>query len=160
MESIELSQSKVKDLERRLLVREETNDKLQKKLEKLDKETVKMRVGFLKQMRHLKEMAHRKETARNFSFLEVKFFSAEDGFDEDMTFLLNERLEEARDEFNRRMLMLQKKNCEIKEKVEHFEEICADGNYGINFHEMGTESILRKLSIIENNPFIMWKAIE
>ena len=56
--------------------------------------------------------------------------------------------------------MLQKKNCDIKEKVEHFEQICADGNYGISFHEMGTESILRKLSIIENNPFIVWKAIE
>lgn len=77
-----------------------------------------------------------------------------------MTYLLNQRLEEARDEYNRRMIMLQKKNCEIKEKVEHFEQICNDGNYGISFHEMGTESILRKLSIIENNPFIVWKAIE
>lgn len=25
---------------------------------------------------------------------------------------------------------------------------------------MGTESILRKLSIIENNPFVVWKSIE
>ena len=47
----------------------------------MDKESIKMRVGFLKQLQHLKEMAHRKETAPNFTFLEVKFFSAEDGFD-------------------------------------------------------------------------------
>ena len=42
-------------------------------------------------------MAHRNETLPDFTFLEVKFFSAEDGFDEHMLFLLNQRLGEVRD---------------------------------------------------------------
>lgn len=77
-----------------------------------------------------------------------------------MRYLLNKRLEEVREEYNRRMITLQKHNVEIKTKVEHFELICADGNYGIPFKEMGTESILRKLAIIENNPFVVWRNIE
>ncbi len=48
---------------------------------------------------------------------------------------------------------------EVKQRVEHFELLCADGNYGIPFKEMGTESILRKLAIIENNPFTVWKFV-
>ncbi len=95
--SARLSLAKVLELERRVDNREREVERLSRKLEKVEKEALQMRVGFLKQMQHLKEMAHRNETLPNYTFLEVQFFSAGDGFSEEMLFLVNKRLEEARD---------------------------------------------------------------
>jgi hypothetical protein len=41
-----------------------------------------------------------------------------------------------------------------------FEKLGEDGNIGVKFSEMNTDSVIRKLSMIEKDPKKIWKSFD
>jgi hypothetical protein len=51
-------------------------------------------------------------------------------------------------------------NNTLQKQIILFEKLGEDGNIGIKFSEMSSETIIRKLKIIEKDPRKIWKAFD
>lgn len=59
--------------------------------------------------------------------------------------------------------ILKKLQIKLKDqsiKIEKFEALEEDGNVFVGYHDMDAEFVIGKLMVIENNPGVIWKALE
>ena len=130
------------------------------KIKKLEESIKTMRYQFMKELQNYKNQLFRAQKyPDNFEPIKVNYFSGLDNIDEQTTELLNKKIEQVGDDYNFKILRMQKHACSLEDKIMKFEKICREQNVGIKIDEMNADDIIYKLSIVENQSQPIWEAV-
>ncbi len=119
-----------------------------------------MRHGYLKELANLREQILSKDKSKRFEYIEVHYFEPTDSLNQEMCFILNTKLDEMKDLYEKSLQRLQLTNHNLQKQINLFIKLGEDGNIGIKFNEMNADSVIRKLQKIEKDPRIIWKAFD
>ena len=93
-----------------------------------------------------------------YKFIDVKYFDATDILNDDIRELLNIKVEEMRNRYEMKLVDKDEAFIKISAQIALFRALEADGNVGISFDEMNASDMVRKLSLIEDDPMTIWNA--
>ena len=120
----------------------------------------RMRHDYLKELANLREQILSKDKSKKFEYIEVHYFEPSEGLNQQMCFVLNNKLDEMKDLYERSLERLQLTNFNLQKQINLFLKLGEDGNIGIKFNEMNADAVIRKLQKIEKDPRVIWKAFD
>jgi len=143
-----------------IVIQSELN-RLKSQLNKSQQTANKMTYDYLKELQLLREMVYQKEKLGDgFEYMDVYFFSPNEELDEKTCVLLNAKVQELANQFNHKLVLLQKTNTTLKKTIANFEKV-NEGTPGLfAYHEVSSEGIISKLVLIESDARKIWKALE
>ena len=97
---------------------------------------------------------------KGYKFIEVKYFDATDVLNDDIRDLLNIKIEEMRNRYEMSLVDRDEQFIKLSAQISLFRALEADGNVGISFDEMNANDMVRKLSLIEDNPMAIWNCFK
>lgn len=113
----------------------------------------------MKELTNYKEQLFKHEKyPETFEPIKATYFSALEVLDDDLRTLLNDKLDYATDDFNFKLLRMQKMNLFLEDKIRKFEQLCNTQNVGISIHELSADDIVMKLKIVEQSAQPIWTA--
>jgi hypothetical protein len=142
-----------------ILEANKTIKKLSDKNEKLEESIKTMRYTFMKELQGYKNQLFILEKfPETFEPIKVHYFTGLESIDEQTLELLNKKIDLITDDYNFKLLRMQKYNMSLEEKIGKFEKIWKEKNVGITINELSADDIIHKLSIVESEAAPIWEA--
>ena len=141
----------------RLLTLEKSNAELMEQYMKSKSILETLRLNYFREINNLREMNQPWRSAQTINdYLQVRFFNATEGFDPNTIEILNSKLEEMKQEYNKRLSILSDDLNDKNLKIQAYQELTPE-SYGLI--EMSLQQILEGIRAIEKDPGKLWKAL-
>ncbi|TNV85928.1 hypothetical protein FGO68_gene4281 [Halteria grandinella] len=143
---------------------EKQNEKLEKLTTRIAEQQLsleKISHDYLKELNNLRIQVQSKERKqKKFEYIDVHYFEPTDTLSKDNCVILNAKLKDVKDLYERHLKRFQTTNVNLQSQIDTYLRLEADGNIGIRFNEMSAEQVIKKLSIITKDPRAIWRAFD
>ncbi|CAD8164709.1 unnamed protein product [Paramecium pentaurelia] len=154
-QSCDQNEEQQKELE----LRNQKLKELQIKLDCKDNIIKDMTQGYLKDVQHMKELLFRKND-QQLNIFEVQYFDSKEGFTEEQTNLLNQKIKSMQQQFEHKYLELtqtiQHISTENKQYVAQIDKI----KDKLKIHDTSAGLLAKVIQMDNNDPYITWKNIQ
>ena len=114
-----------------------------------------MELGTLKE-----QLIQKKKQGEGYEYVYISSTDLTKTFDDSIKEAWNYHKNQIECMYNEILGKFQAKYEALKKKVEVFEALCEDGNVIVSYRDMTANSVVSKLMIIEDNPQVIWNALE
>ena len=120
-----------------------------------------MNFSYLKELNNLRmQLMLKEDKKRKFEYLDIRFFEPTEILSKDMCQILNSKLKELKDLYERSLRRFDETNHKLQSQIDIYQKLEKDGNVGIKFVEMTAEQVVRKLKIVCKESREIWKAFD
>lgn len=149
---LEISKYALDDANSKILILEEKNYTLIESYKT-------MRYSFLKELQAYKDQLFKLEKyPENFEPINVQFFSGLEILDDRTRELLDKKISYITDDYNFKLLRMQKHQMALEDKITKFEKLCKGKNVAVSINELNADDIVSKLYIVEGESLPIWEA--
>lgn len=106
------------------------------------------------------QLAQKEDKRKKFEYLDIRFFEPTEIISNDMCQILNTKLKEVKDLYERSLKRIDDNNRKLNAQIDIYQRLEKDGNVGVKFVEMSAEQVVRKLKIICKESREIWKAFD
>ncbi|CAD8088080.1 unnamed protein product [Paramecium sonneborni] len=145
--------------QKELELRNQKLKEMQLKLDCKDNVIKDMTQGYLKDVQHMKELLFRKND-QQLNIFEVQYFDSKEGFSEEQTNLLNQKIKGIQQQFEHKYLELTSSIQHITNENKQYIAQIDKFKDKLKIHETSVGLLSRVIQMDNNDPYITWKNIQ